>query len=140
MQTIQLVLSDAGFAKRLKQLLSDNGNWPVTIKDVPSFNKGGVVVLDDKVLAALASPPDFPDRVVLVTHNDPEILSHAWDLGIRSVVYETDSASTVLLGIMSAWLRLPKGPPGPHRRVISPSNATQLLSIDPQTPPAGHKH
>ena len=140
MQTIQLVLSDASFAKRLKQLLSDNGNWAVTIKDTPSFNKGGVVVLDDKVLAALASPPDFPDRVVLVTHNDPDILSHAWDLGIRSVVYDTDTASTVLLGIMSAWLRLPKGPPGSQRRVISPNASTQLLGIDTHAPPSGHKH
>jgi hypothetical protein len=137
MQTIQLVLSDASFARKLKQLLGDNGNWPVTIKDVPSFNKGGVVVLDDKVLAGLASPPDFPDRVVLVTHNDPEILSHAWDLGIRSVVYDTDAPGTVLLGIMSAWLRLPKAP---QRRVISPNGPTQLLNVDPQTPPARHKH
>lgn len=140
MQTIQLVLSDPLFAKKLKQLLSDNGNWPVTIKDVPSFNKGGVVVLDDKVLAALTSPPDFPDRVVLVTRNDPEILSHAWDLGIRSVVYNTDAPSTVLLGIMSAWLRLPKAPQGPHRRVISPNGGAQLLSIDTHTLPPRHKH
>jgi hypothetical protein len=135
MQTIQLVLSDASFARKLKQLLSENGNWPVTIKDVPSFHKGGVVVLDEKVLAGLASSPDFPDRVVLVTHNEPEILSHAWDLGIRSVVYDTDAPGTILLGIMSAWLRLPKGPNQPQRRVISPNGPTQLLNIDPQAPP-----
>ena len=102
MQTIQLVLSDASYARKLKQLLCDNGNWPVTIRDNPSFQKGGVVVLDEKVLAGLASSPDYPDRVVLVTHNDPEILSHAWDLGIRSVVYNTDTPGTVLLAIMSA--------------------------------------
>jgi hypothetical protein len=135
MQTIQLVLSDASFARKLKQLLSDNGNWPVAIRDVPSFQKGGVVVLDEKVLAGLASPPDFPDRVVLVTRNEPAILSHAWDLGIRSVVYDSDTPSTILLGIMSAWLRLPKAPNQPHRRVISPNGPTQLLNIDPQARP-----
>jgi hypothetical protein len=136
MQTIQLVLSDASFARKLKQLLSENGNWPVTIKDVPSFHKGDVVVLDEKVLAALAFAPDFPDRVVLVTRNEPGILSHAWDLGIRSVVYDTDTPGTILLGIMSAWLRLPKTANQPHRRVISPTGPTQLLNIDPPSPPS----
>jgi hypothetical protein len=131
MQTIQLVLSDASYARKLKQLLCDNGNWPVTIRDNPSFQKGGVVVLDEKVLAGLASSPDYPDRVVLVTHNDPEILSHAWDLGIRSVVYNTDTPGTVLLAIMSAYLRLPKLPQTPHRRVISPNSPNQLLKIAP---------
>jgi DNA-binding NarL/FixJ family response regulator len=139
MQTIQLVLSDASYAKKLKQLLCDNGNWPVTIKDGPSFQKGGVVVLDDKVLASLASAPDFPDRVVLVTHNDPEILSHAWDLGIRSVVYNTDTPSTVLLAIMSAYLRLPKLPQTAHRRVISPNAPSQLHKIAPHTLTGRHE-
>ena len=134
MQTIQIVLSDASYAKRLKQLLSENGNWPVAMKDAPSFHKGGVVVLDEKVLAGLSSPPDYPDRVVLVTNNDPGILSHAWDLGIRSVVFHTDTASTVLLAIMSAYLRLPKSPPSSPRRVISPSSPTTLLNIHPTTP------
>jgi hypothetical protein len=41
MQTIQLVLTDHAFAKRLKQLLAENGNWPVAIKEVPSFHKAG---------------------------------------------------------------------------------------------------
>jgi hypothetical protein len=96
------------------------------------------VVIDDKMLSGLATPPDFPDRVVLVTHNDPEILSHAWDLGIRSVVYNTDSTSTVLLAIMSAYLRLPKVPQVPHRRVISPNSPNQLLKIAPQNQSRHH--
>ena len=133
MQTIQLVLSEASYAKRLKQLLSENGNWPVAIKDTPSFQKGGVVVLDEKVLAGLSSPPDYPDRVVLVTHNDAGVLSHAWDLGIRSVVFHSDTASTVLLAIMSAYLRLPKSPTASPRRVISPSSPSPLLNIDPSS-------
>jgi hypothetical protein len=139
MQTIQLVLSDASYAKRLKQLLADNGNWPVSIKDIPSFNKCGVVVLDDKILASLGAAPDYPDRVVLVTPNDPDILSHAWDLGIRSVVFNTDSSSTTLLAIMSAYLRLPKSPQVPHRRVISPNTPNQLLNIDPSPPSGRHE-
>lgn len=132
MQTIQLVLSDASYARRLKQLLADNGNWPVTIKEAPSFGKGGVVVLDDKVLSGLASPPDFPDRVVLITHNEPSILSHAWDLGIRSVVYESDTSSTLLLAIMSAWLRLPKVATMAQRRVNSPTAPSPFQVLDPQ--------
>jgi hypothetical protein len=123
----------------LKQLLADNGNWPVTIKDVPSFHKGGVVVLDDTVLASLAGAPDYPDRVVLVTRNEPDILSHAWDLGIRSVVFNTDSSGTTLLAIMSAYLRLPKSPQMAHRRVISPNTPNQLLNIDPSPPSGRHE-
>src|SRR3954454_2037976 len=130
MQTIQLVLSDAAYARKLKQLLAENGNWPVSIKEVPGFGKGGVVVLDNSVLMGLASPADFPDRVVLITPNDPAILSHAWDLGIRSVVYNTDSPGTLLLAIMSAWLRLPKEPAGtPNRRGISPKAPTSLTVL-----------
>jgi hypothetical protein len=139
MQTIQLVMSDASYAKKLKQLLSDNGNWPVSIKDVPAFHKGGVVVLDDKILASLSAPPDYPDRVVLVTKNDPQILSHAWDLGIRSVVFTTDSPSTTLLAIMSAYLRLPKSPQLAPRRVISPNAPSGLLNIAPHPGTVGHK-
>ncbi len=131
MQTIQLVLSDAVYAKKLKALLADNGNWPVSIKDVPSFGKGGVVVVDEKVLFGLEAPPDFPDRVVLVTRNEPAILSHAWDLGIRSVVYHTDPPGTVLLAIMSAWLRLPREAAMAQRRVISPSAPSQFQIVDP---------
>jgi hypothetical protein len=131
-QTIQLVLSNAVFAKKLKQLLADNGNMPISIRETPTFSKG-VIVLDDTVLGTLESPPDFPDRVVLITRNDPAILSHAWDLGIRSVVYNTDPAGTLLLAIMSAWLRLPKQPAGtPNRRVISPKGPTPLTVLDPR--------
>src|SRR6478672_10089147 len=131
-QTIQLVLSNAVFAKKLKQLLADNGNMPISIREAPTFSKG-VIVLDDKLLASLESPPDFPDRVVLITRNDPAILSHAWDLGIRSVVYNTDSPGTLLLAIMSAWLRLPKEPPGTlNRRGISPKAPSPLTVLDPR--------
>ena len=131
MQTIQLVLSDHTFAKKLKQLLGENGNWPVAIKDIPSFHKGGVVVLDDAILASLSAPPDYPDRVVLVTRNQPELLARAWEMGIRSVLYDTDAPNTVLLAVMAAYLRLPRSPQMPQRRVLSPSAPNELLSIDP---------
>ena len=136
MQTIQLVLTDHAFAKRLKQLLAENGNWPVAIKEVPSFHKGGVVVVDDKVLSALAAPPEFPDRVVLVTRNVPELLARAWELGIRSVVYDTDSPSTVIFAVMAAYLRLPRTPEMPQRRVLSPNAPSGLLTIDPANGPS----
>jgi hypothetical protein len=136
MQTIQLVLTDNAFANRVKQLLAENGNWPVAIQEVPSFDRGGVVVLDDTVLAGLAAPPDFPDRVVLVTRNVPELLAHAWELGIRSVVYDTDAPSTVILAVMAAYLRLPRTPEMPQRRVLSPTAPSSLLTIDPSSSPS----
>lgn len=131
MHTIQLVLSDHTFAKRLKQLLAENGNWPVAIKDMPGFHKGGVVVLDDSVLTALSAPPDYPERVVLVTRNQPDLLARAWEMGIRSVLYDTDAPNTVALAVMAAYLRLPRTPEMAQRRVLSPSAPTALLSIDP---------
>jgi hypothetical protein len=131
MQTIQLVLSDHTFAKRLKQLLAENGNWPVIIKDVPSFEKGGVVVLDGSVFAGLTAPPHYPERVVLVTHNQPELLARAWEMGIRSVLYDTDAPDTVALAVMAAYLRLPRNPQMPQRRVLSPSAPSGLLAITP---------
>lgn len=131
MQTIQLVLSDHNFAKRLKQLLAENGNWPVVVKDAPSFQKGGVVVLDDSVLAGLSAPPDYPDRVVLLTRNQPELLARAWEMGIRSVLYNTDDPNTVSLAIMAAYLRLPRSPNMPQRRVVSPNAPSGLLNITP---------
>jgi hypothetical protein len=139
MHTIQLVLSDQAFAKRLQQHLTDNGNWPVAITEVPGFGRGGVVVLDDKVLMGLAAAPDFPDRVVLIAPNDPQIQSHAWNLGIRSVVYDTDNLSTVLLAIMSAYLRLPKSPDMPKQRVISPNAPSAILQISPKRTATGPK-
>jgi hypothetical protein len=139
MQTIQLVLSDHSFAKRLKQLLSENGNWPVAIKDAPAFQKDGVVVLDDSVLAGLAVPPEHPERVVLVTRNEPALLARAWELGIRSVLYDTDAPNTVLLAVMAAYLRLPRSPEMPQRRVLSPNAPTGLLHIDPASG-STHRH
>jgi hypothetical protein len=139
MQTIQLVLSDVTYAGTLKQLLCNNGSWPVTITDTPNFQKVGVVVIDEKVLAGVVSPLDCPERVVLVTHNDADILSHALNLGIRSVVYTTDTAGTVLLAIMSAYLRLPRPASTPQQRVISPSSPSQLHKIAPQAKPEGVK-
>jgi hypothetical protein len=93
-------------------------------------------VLDDTVLAGLAAPPDYPDRVVLVTRNVPELLAHAWELGIRSVVYDTDSPSTVIFAVMAAYLRLPRTPEMPQRRVLSPNAPSSLLTIDPAAGPS----
>jgi hypothetical protein len=120
MQSVQLVLSDGAYARKLKQLLVENGNWAVSIKDTPSFHKYGVVVLDETILEALASAPEYPDRIVLVTNKEPDALSHAWNLGIRSVVYHTDPPSTTLLAIMAAYLRLPKSAqPYPRRPLLN---------------------
>jgi hypothetical protein len=138
MQTIQLVLSDVTYARKLKQLLSASGTWSVVIREFPVFDNGGVVVLDETVLAGLSSAPPNPDRVVLVTNNDPELLSSAWDLGIRSVVYHSDSPSTVLLAIMSAFLRVPKSARQSSRRAISPRAPRGLLTIDPAPNDSGH--
>ena len=131
MQTIQIVLSDAGFAEKLQQCLTDNGSWPVDIRQAPAFGKGGIVVLDDMVLTGLASAPDYPDRVVLIATHRPGVEERAWDMGIRSVVHSGDSIGTILLAIMSAYLRLPKSAEMPRQRVTSPTAASNIVQIPP---------
>ena len=133
MYSIQLAMSDASNAKRLQRLLLDNGNWPVHVTNAPDFERGGVIVMDEETLLRLSSAPTYPDRVVLMTHNNAEVLERAWDFGIRSVVYPTETTSTMLLAIMSACLRTPPKET-PRKRVISPKSMAATLPILPPTP------
>jgi hypothetical protein len=43
--------------------------------------------------------------VVLITRDDPGSLRNAWDAGVNSVVFDRDPLNTVVLAILSAFLR-----------------------------------
>ena len=89
----------------------------------PDLSHDTVLVLDEVGFARLPLPLANPERVVLITRKDPQILAEAWDAGIISVVSDTDPMSTVLLAIMAAALRVAK--------------STTLSGISPsQTPPS----
>jgi hypothetical protein len=83
--------------------------------------------LDDASFTRLALPLLHPERVVLISRQDPELLAQAWDAGIVSVASVTDSLPTVLLAIMAASLRVAK-----NREPMTPSG----ISPNPDVIPA----
>ncbi len=106
METVQLVIRDVRYAASLRQLLEQGGNRKVCCVDAPDPRHVGVIVVDSEGLELLPAPLLNPERVVLITRNDPQHLSKAWNAGIRSVVFSEDTLNTAVLAIMAAELRL----------------------------------
>jgi hypothetical protein len=114
METVQLTIHDASYASALRELLERTGGCETRCVEAPDPQKDGVIVVDSAALGRLPHPLSRPERVVLVTCNDPKRLAEAWNAGIRSVVFSEDPLSTAVLAIMAAELRVPKSdPPAP---------------------------
>jgi hypothetical protein len=105
MSCIQLALSDAAKADVLRALLARSTQLPVRCVAQPCLEEACVVVVDPPHLRLLPRPLAFPDRVVLLTPNDPSHLRDAWEAGVSSVVTDQDPPNTVVLAILSACLR-----------------------------------
>jgi DNA-binding NarL/FixJ family response regulator len=106
MRTVQLAVADAVYAEALREALSHSGPWNVKAVAVPDPALHSVLVVDESAFARLARPLAYPERVVLITRQDPELLAQAWEAGIVSVVSRHDSLATVLLAVMAAALRV----------------------------------
>ncbi|HKW96463.1 MAG TPA: hypothetical protein VJN43_01970 [Bryobacteraceae bacterium] len=106
MQTVQLALGNAPYEEVLRDLLLHSESCQITTVDRPDPNKSGVLVVNDETLGCLPRPLDRPERVVLITHNDPGRLQRAWEAGIRSVAFDTDPPRTIMLAVMAAALRV----------------------------------
>jgi hypothetical protein len=124
MDTVQLSIRDSRYAASLQELLERSGTRKVQCVEAPDPTQEGVMVVDCDNLDRLPSPLLNPERVVLITRNDPQHLSQAWNAGIRSVVFSGDPLNMAVLAIMAAELRVPKTaprcpaartPPGPLR-------------------------
>jgi hypothetical protein len=111
MPTVELALSNAAYANALRSALARNGNWEIESCRVPSAAAKSVIVVDDDALDCLPQPLAHPERVVLVTHNDPQHLARAWEAGIVSVVFEEEPPGTAVLAVMAASLRTTKALP-----------------------------
>lgn len=111
METVQLTIGDAPYASALRDLLERNGTREVRCVEAPDPEREGVMVVDSDALNHLPLPLLNPERVVLITSNDPQHLAQAWNAGIRSVVFNEDPLSTAVLAIMAAELRVPKSDP-----------------------------
>lgn len=131
MQTVQLAIADTGFAATVREALARTCAWHVDLVKHPDPSQPCVLVLDETAFARLLLPVANPERVVLITRKDPQLLGQAWDAGIVSVVSIEDPVSTVLLAIMSAALRITSG--------ISPNERPTSGPIPPHPRSSGSK-
>lgn len=105
MLRVQLSIRDAGYAAALRESLERSGVGEVCGVELPDPDRESVIVIDADTFERLPLPLPQPERVVLITRNDPEQLSRAWEAGIRSVVFCNDPLNTAVLAIMAAGLR-----------------------------------
>ena len=131
MQTVQLSIADCGYAAAIREALARSCAWHVETVEVPDPARHGVLVVDEAAFARLPLPLSNPQRVVLITRKDPQLLAQAWEAGIVSVVSHDDPTNTVLLAIMAAALRVEKPHDAAASSVISPNAGTPSASITP---------
>lgn len=134
MRTVQLEIADAAFVAALRDALCHSGPWHVEAVEVPDLTRPGVVVVDEASFERLPLPLAHPERLVLISHPNPDLLSRAWDAGIVSVVSPDDSLPTVLLAIMATALRAAKPQDAGLPREISRRPETVSAQITPQSP------
>src|SRR5450756_2079378 len=127
MQTVQLAIADGMYAAALREALSRSCAWHVESVGRPDPSQHCVMVLDQSALGRLPLPLSNPERIVLITHKDAQLMAEAWEAGIVSVVSEQDPISTVLLAIMAAGLRVDKPHVFSSSGGISPIARTCLL-------------
>jgi len=138
MQTVQLSIADCQYAAGLREVLCRSCAWHVEVVERPDQSQSSVLVIDEAAFERLPLPLSNPERVVLITRHDPELMARAWDAGIVSVVSQTDPTSTVMLAVMAAALRIDKS----HEPVasgISPSPHGHSAPITPHNGPGSPK-
>ena len=133
MRTVQLAIADAVYAAALREALSHSGPWHVELVDHPDPERPGVLVLDEPAFERLVLPLPFPERVVLISRQDPGVMAQAWEAGIVSVVSRVDSVPTVLLAIMATALRAAQVRE-PVASEICPNPSVIPARITPQSP------
>lgn len=139
MQTVQLAIADGSYAAALREALSRTCAWSVESVARPDPSKPCVLVLDQSALEHLPLPLSNPERIVLITRRDAQLMAEAWEAGIVSVVSEQDSLSTVLLAIMAAGLRVDKPHVDLSQSAISPSGGPINAPLPPEHRNPGSK-
>jgi hypothetical protein len=139
MQSVQLSIANGVYAASVREALSRSCAWHVEAVERPDLSQKGVLVLDESALARLPLPLSNPERVVLITRKDPQLLAQAWEAGIVSVLSEEDPISTVLLAIMAAALRVAKSNASGASVGMSPGGAPHPAPIPPHERSTGSK-
>jgi hypothetical protein len=106
MYSVQLAIGNAPYSGALSDLLAHSESCCVTAVERPDPRQPGVLVVNEDALDSLPLPLERPERVVLITHKEPKRLEHAWEAGIRCVVFDSDPPRTMALAIMAAALRV----------------------------------
>lgn len=106
LHTVQLALADGAYAGALREALCRSCAWRVESVARPDPAEDCVLVLDEAAFEHLRLPLSHPERIVLITRQDPQLLAQAWDAGLVSVLSQHDPMSTVLLAVMAAALRV----------------------------------
>src|SRR5450755_2410284 len=135
MQTVQLAIADGIYAAALREALSRTCAWHVESVGRPDLSRPSVMVLDQAALERLPLPLSNPERIVLITERDPQLMAEAWEAGIVSVVSEQEPISTILLAIMAAGLRVDKPHVFSPPSGISPTAGTVPAPLAPE-----HRH
>jgi len=130
-QTVQLSIADAVYASAVRDALARSGPWHLETVERPDPAQKSVLVLDEAAFHRLPLPLANPERVVLITRKDPQLLAQAWDAGIVSVVSDDDPLNTVLLAIMAAALRVVKPGSAASSSGISPSPVPDAAPLSP---------
>jgi hypothetical protein len=133
MQTVQLAIADGIYATALREALSRSCAWHVESVSRPDPSQRCVTVIDQAALEQLPLPLSNPERIVLITQRNPQLMAEAWDAGVVSVVSEQDPVSTVLLAIMAAGLRVDKHHGSSVSSGISPNSVIANASLPPQS-------
>jgi hypothetical protein len=135
MQTVQLAIADGMYAAALREALCRSCAWHVVSVDHPDPSQHCVMVLDQSALERLPLPLSNPERIVLITQRDTQLMAEAWEAGIVSVVSERDPISTVLLAIMAAGLRVDK-----PRGYLTPSGISPIAGTPGAPLPPEHRN
>lgn len=107
MATVQLAVRDRRYAAALADLLRQDESRDVLFVDSPRPLVDGIIVVDGRPENLLLLEAQ-PERFVVVTGNDANILSSVWHAGVRHVVFEGDSPATAFLAVVAAELRNPQ--------------------------------
>ena len=108
MSTVQLAIGNEKYAQALANLLKNDGSHRVLFVEKPDLAVDGIIVVDSARTENLLVLEVQPERFVVITRQDAGHLSKVWDAGVRHVVFEEDPASTALLAVIAAELRLPR--------------------------------
>jgi len=138
MQMVQLAIADSAYANAVREALARSCACTVETVVRPDPARQCVLVLDEEAFESLSRPVSNPERVVLITRKDPQLLAEAWEAGLVSVVSDHDPLSTVMLAIMAAFLRVGK-PHAAAARAISPNPSVGPAEIAPASRNSGPK-